>query len=211
MPASRSIRFSPRGGASYETNGKLNVAMTSRTAVPKTTVGLVPVLAVRDAVHFPLLVNTLHVVREPSLKAVRKSMDGERRVLVLSQQDMAVEDPQASDLCRIGTLSEPLQALPMPDTSLRVALKGLRRARATKVILRNGLFWAEIEEVVETYVEDVEVEARMRATIETFTSIVHLNKQIPPESLQTVVHLEHPGALADAVAHHLPVRAFAKQ
>lgn len=185
--------------------------MASRTASSKTTVSLIPVLAVRDAVHFPLLVNTLHVVREPSLRAIRKSMEGERRVLVLSQIDMSVEDPQAGDLCRMGTLSEPLQALPMPDTSLRVALRGISRARATKIVSRGGLFWAEIEDVPEQLVDDVDVEALMRATVETFTAVVQLNKNIPPEALQSVVHIDQAGHLADAIAHHLPIRPGAKQ
>src|SRR5438105_1549038 len=93
---------------------------------------LVPVLPARDAVHFPSLINTLQVVREPSRKALRRALDGDRTVLVLSQRDMGVEEPGANDLYRVGTLSEALQALPLPDTSLRVTLRGLRRARVLR-------------------------------------------------------------------------------
>src|SRR5579885_2380087 len=107
---------------------------------------LVPVLPARDAVHFPLLVNTLQVVREPSRKALRKALDSDRTVLVLSQRDMSVEEPGANDLYRVGTLSEALQALPLPDTSLRVTLRGLRRARVLRMVVRSGAFFAEIVE-----------------------------------------------------------------
>ncbi|MBC8066432.1 MAG: endopeptidase La [Chlorobia bacterium] len=172
---------------------------------------LVPVLAARDAVHFPSLINTLNVVREPSVRAIRKSMEADRRVLVLSQRDMGQEDPRVEDLYKTGTLSEALQALPMPDTSLRVVLKGLKRARATRLISKTGTFWAEIEEIEETESDDLNVEAVMRACVDSFGRVVGLNKQIPPEAMASVVHVESAGRLADAIAHHLPLRPSEKQ
>jgi len=72
---------------------------------------------------FPRLVTTLHVIREPSLKAVKQAMEGDRMVLVLSQTDMSVEEPGTEDLARVGTYSEVLQALPMPDGGMRVVLR----------------------------------------------------------------------------------------
>lgn len=171
----------------------------------------VPVLAVRDTVHFPHLLNTLHVVRDPSVRAVRRCMESDRLVLVLSQMDMSVEDPQSSDLCRLGTLSEILQAVPLPDTSLRVAMRGLRRVRATRVSSRGGLFWADIAEVEESKTDDLESESLRRLCIESFTRIVQLNPEIPPESLESVIHAEGAGLLADTILHHLPVRPADKQ
>lgn len=185
--------------------------MARKAAFEKSDKTLVPVLAARDAVHFPALINTLSVVREPSVRAIRKSMSSDRRVLVLSQKDMGQEDPQVKDLYVVGTLSEALQALPMPDTSIRVVLRGISRARATKLISRGGTFWAEIEEVQETESIDVETEATMRACVDGFSRVVGLNKQIPPEAMQSVVHVEGPGRLADAIAHHLPLRPAEKQ
>jgi len=172
---------------------------------------LVPVLAARDAVHFPALINTLNVVREPSVRAIRKSMESDRRVLVLSQRDMSQEDPRVEDLYVTGTLSEALQALPMPDTSLRVVLRGLKRARAVKLVSNKGTFWAEIEEVEESDNSDLKVDAMMRACTESFSRIVGLNKLIPPEAMQSVVHVESAGKLADAIAHHLPLKSSEKQ
>lgn len=172
---------------------------------------LVPVLAARDAVHFPALINTLNVVREPSVRAIRKSMETDRRVLVLSQRDMSQEDPQVGDLFVTGTLSEALQALPMPDTSLRVVLRGITRARAVRLIQRTGTFWAEIEEITEEAQDDLQVDAMMRACRDSFGRVIGLNKQIPPEAMASVVHVESAGRMADAIAHHLPIRPSEKQ
>ncbi len=173
--------------------------------------GYVPVLPVRDTVHFPGLMNTLHVVRELSLRAIRTSMEGDRRILVVSQKDMSVQEPGPNDLHSFGIISEPLQSLPLPDGSYRVALRGLRRVRVNKVVNQGGLFWAEVEEVSEGAVEPVRAEALMRAVVETFSNVVQLNKNIPPEAMQSVVHAEESGALADAIGHHLPVPPAQKQ
>ncbi|MEA2552985.1 MAG: ATP-dependent Lon protease [Fimbriimonadaceae bacterium] len=173
---------------------------------------LVPVLPARDAVHFPALINTLQVVRERSRKALRKALDGDRLVLVLSQRDMSLEEPGANDLYRVGTLSEVLQALPLPDSSLRVTLRGLRRAQVLRMIVRGGAFVAEIMELddpVET--SDVRAETLMRACVDTFGSVVQMHKSVPPEALETVVHLDTPCAVADTIAHHLPLRPAQKQ
>lgn len=176
-----------------------------------TTETLIPVLAVRDAVHFPLLINTLSVVREPSVRAIRRCMDADRRVLVLSQRDMSQEDPKVEDLYEIGTISEALQALPMPDTSLRVVLRGIQRVRATTLVSKGGTFWAEITPVEETEEPDLKQEALMRASIEAFGRVVGLNKHIPPEAMQSVVHVDSAARLSDAIAHHLPLKPVEKQ
>lgn len=173
---------------------------------------LVPVLPARDAVHFPALINTLQVVRERSRKALRRALDSDRQVLVLSQRDMSVEEPGANDLYRVGTLSEALQALPLPDTSLRVTLRGLRRARVLRMIVRGGAFMAEIVEIDEPLlVGDLRAETLMRACVDSFGSVVQLHKTVPPEALDAVAHLDEAATLADTIAHHLPLRPAQKQ
>jgi ATP-dependent Lon protease len=185
--------------------------MPGSKAAEKRELQLVPVLAARDAVHFPSLINTLSVARSPSVKAIRRSMDTDRRVLVLSQRDMAQEDPGVGDLHTVGTLSEALQALPMPDTSLRVVLRGIGRARAVRLISKAGTFWAEVEEIGETEATGLDVDAIMRACVDSFSRVVGMNKHIPPESMQSVSRVDTPSLMADTISHHLPLRPSEKQ
>lgn len=189
--------------------------MPRQRAIPEvagnaSTVAL-PVLPVRDAVHFPGQVTTLHVARDPSLRAVRRAMEGDRNVLVLSQRDMAQEDLNAEALHTVGTFSELLQAVPLPDGSLRVALRGLRRMRGTRLRREEGLFCCDPEELRERRSDDVETAATMRQAVEAFSVIVPLNAAIPPEALAGIGHLDNAGELADAIAHHLPLRPSEKQ
>ena len=172
---------------------------------------LVPVLAVRDAVHFPAVINTLHVARETSSRALRNAMEHDSRVIVLSQRDMAVEEPTAADLVEIGTLSEVLQALPMPDTSMRAVLRGIGRVRVTHLVRRDGMFWAQTEPLEEVPYIGVRAEAMQREAIQRLERIVRLGEDVPPEAMPAVAHVEESGALADAIAHHLPLRPHEKQ
>src|SRR5262245_44149365 len=90
---------------------------------------LVPVLAVRDVVHFPGGVDSLLVARDASLNALRVAQQGDRRVIAISQRDMSQEDPGPNDLYRVGTIGRLLQALPLPDGTMRGTIKGLDRAK----------------------------------------------------------------------------------
>ncbi len=175
------------------------------------SVDVFPVLAVRDAAHFPHTVTTLHVVRQASIKAVRRALDDERLVLVLVQRDRTVEDPTAQDLYRVGVVSEILQALPMPDASLRISLRGLDRAEVRRLQNRGGMFSAEAEIRPDRPAGGLEAEALMRACHRAFQSVVHLNKNIPPEAIQSLTHLDSPGALANTIAFHLPMSPAQKQ
>lgn len=174
-----------------------------------------PVVAARDAVHFPGLPNTLHVMREASHRAIRKAMEGERLVLVLSQKDMSQEEPTIRDLCPMGTISEVLQAIPLPDSSLRVSLRGVNRGSVVRVFSRAGCFWADVLPVPEQPAarsdERVETDALIRTAVESFTRVVQMDSAVPPEALQGLSQLEHPGQLADTILHHLPVRTKEKQ
>jgi ATP-dependent Lon protease len=172
---------------------------------------LIPVIAVRDVVHFPGIVNTLHVVRDASRNALREAGARDDLVFVVSQRDMALEEPEPADLHCVGTLSETLQSIPMPDGSVRLALRGLQRGRAARLVLEGGTFWAELVAVEETPSFGPETEASMREAIQLYTGIVEGNPDVPAESLQGLPQIESAGILTDLIAHHLPIRIQEKQ
>lgn len=170
-----------------------------------------PVLPVRDAVHFPEHVNTLLVGREVSLRALHRALEESRNVLVLTQTDVGVEDPTPDDLHRFGTVSEVIQVLPMPDGTMRVALKGLHRFSAERVRFEAGYIRATGSEIPEKRAGGADIDASMREAVRLFEAVMQLGKQIPFEAMQAATHEERAGALADLIAHHLPIRPAQKQ
>lgn len=170
-----------------------------------------PVLPVRDAVYYPNLINTLLVGRELSLRALHAALDTDRRVLVLTQTDVSVEDPHPTDLYGVGVVSEVLQVLPMPDGTMRVVLRGESRFRVEGTTVSKGFIQATGSVIPEQETFGATIDATMREAMRLFEEVTQLGKQIPFEALQMAAHLEQPGALADVIAHHLPLRPQQKQ
>ncbi len=111
----------------------------------------------------------------------------------------------------MGTISEVLQAIPLPDSSQRVALRGVQRGSVAKIFSKGGCFWAQVDPILDAPSDGLETEALMRAAVEEFTKVVQLDGAIPPESLQGIGQLDHAGHLADTIIHHLPLRTKEKQ
>ncbi|MBX7131876.1 MAG: endopeptidase La [Fimbriimonadaceae bacterium] len=187
----------------------MSKASKSRVESPATRNA--PVLPVRDNVHFPNLINTLLVGRELSVRALQSAMRKDRRVLVVGQRDVTVDEPRAADLYHVGTLSEVMQVLPMPDGTMRVVLRGLARSRVHSYAYRGGFFVAAIEELSQVSRGGTKVEALRREGIDAFNEIAGLGKQVPPEALEMLPAIEEPGELADIIANHLNLRPEVKQ
>ena len=168
-----------------------------------------PVLPVRDTVHFPGVIQTLLIGRDISLRALQEALEGDRETVVASQKDPQVEDPAARDLYRIGTLSEILHVLPLPDGTMRVVLRGLARAKIGKLTLRSGFLQGEYEFISEIRATGEQVDALMRECVSLFQQTAALGLQAPPEVLDILGSITEPGELADTIAHHLPTLSTA--
>ena len=171
----------------------------------------VAVVPVRDNVHYPLLVSTLLVGREISLRAIQYATQRDRLVLVLGQREMAVDEPTSEDMYRLGTLSEIMQVLPMPDGTMRLVLRGLTRCRVHRLTFRSGFYITECEPIQEVGPAGPEVEALKREAIEAFQQIATLGKVVSPEALELLPSVESPGHLADSIANQLNLRPAVKQ
>ncbi|GMV35990.1 MAG: Lon protease [Fimbriimonadales bacterium] len=170
-----------------------------------------PVLPIRDAVHFPEELSTLLVGRERSLRALDRALKTDRLLLVVAQKDVTVDEPEPSDLYRVGVVSEAVQALPVPDGTMRVVLRGQRRAEIAEIVSSHPFALAAIKPIEVTETHSSEMEALMRECASLFERVAQMSKQVPAEAVTSVMYIERPGRLADAVAHHLPLKPALKQ
>ncbi|MBX3113132.1 MAG: endopeptidase La [Fimbriimonadaceae bacterium] len=191
----------------------------ARTAKPKPTEDIktkrvsprIPVLPVRGTVHFPGVIQTLLVGREMSVRALQDALNKDREAIVVGQKDQLVEEPESSDLYSVGTLSEVLHVLPLPDGTMRVVLRGMARVEIDKFVFRSGAFSAEYTVSTEINPTTNSTEALMREAISIFQQAANLGIQIPPEVSETITAIDDPGHLADTIAHHMPTSSQVKQ
>ena len=171
-----------------------------------------PLLPVRDIVIFPAMVLPLAVGREKSIKALEEAMSSHRLIFLATQKNVQTEDPSPDDIHRIGTVSEVLQLLKMPDGTLKVLVEGIHRARWTDFrVSDKGYVEVELNILAETAEKTPETEALMRRSLSLFEQYVKLNTRLPMEIFVAVTNIVDPGRLADTIASHLMIKVADKQ
>ena len=84
-----------------------------------------PLLPLRDIVVFPHMVAPLFVGREKSIEALEKAMDQGNDIMLVTQRDAKVNDPQQEDLYEIGTVASIMQLLRLPDGTVKLANRAI--------------------------------------------------------------------------------------
>ena len=106
-----------------------------------------PTLPVRDTVVFPGVIMPLFVGRPRSLRAVESAFLQDKKLFVVAQSNNAVEDPEASDLYKVGTLCSLMQMLRLPDGTTKLLIEGATRMQTEEYRLDNEMFVAHITPV----------------------------------------------------------------
>ncbi len=168
-------------------------------------------LPLRDIVVYPKMIVPLFVGREKSIKALQKSVDNDQNIVLVTQKDPSVEDPQKEDVFQIGTLGTVLQLLKLPDDTVKVLVEGLERVRLDNVEPSDAGLEAEITILPDSKDDNPELEGIVRAVLSQFEEYVKLSKKIPPEVLISVNQIEDYTKLADTIASHLALKLADKQ
>jgi len=174
---------------------------------------LIPVLPLRDVVVYPHMVIPLFVGREKSIHALDLAMQSNKRIVLVAQKSAEVDDPGTGDIYSIGTLSNVLQLLRLPDGTVKVLVEGSQRVRIHHFTETESCFVADVSMLEQAQDDGVtqEVQALMRSLLNTFDQYVKLNKKIPGEVLTSVSGIEDPSRLADTIAAHMTLKLDEKQ
>ncbi|MCX7571335.1 endopeptidase La [Tumebacillus sp. DT12] len=171
-----------------------------------------PLLPLRGLLVYPTMVLHLDVGRDKSVRALEKAMVGENLILLVSQIETHVDDPEPEDIFRMGTIARVKQMLKLPNGTLRVLVEGLNRASILNYLdTDDDHFTVEVEEILEEEEHDAEVDALMRAVLHQFEQYIKISKKITQETLASVTDIDDPGRLADAIASHLTLKIKDKQ
>jgi ATP-dependent Lon protease len=158
------------------------------------------------------MVIPLFVGRERSIHALESAMKDNKQILLVAQKDAEVDDPGFEDLYRVGTLSNILQLLKLPDGTVKVLVEGSERSRVEKFRIEGRHFLATVSPMAdELHLTEQEVEVLTRTAINTFDQYVKLNKRIPPEVLNSLSGIDDTSRLADTIAAHMTIKIEDKQ
>lgn len=173
---------------------------------------LIPVLPLRDVVVYPNMVIPLFVGRDQSIDALNNAIKDNNQVLLVAQKSPDVDSPEIEDLYEIGTLSNMLQMLKLPDGTVKVLMEGEQRCIVRGYERQNGFLCARIEEIDETYkMPKKEKKILEAAALTSFENYVKLNNKIPPEVINALNEIDDASRLADTMAAHLNLKVADKQ
>ncbi|MDG0982235.1 MAG: endopeptidase La [Tateyamaria sp.] len=170
-----------------------------------------PVLPLRDIVVFPHMIVPLFVGREKSVRALEEVMADDKQILLSSQTDPAVDDPDASGIYKTGVLANVLQLLKLPDGTVKVLVEGQARVQIIDFLENENFFEARSEYLTETPGDEATTEALLRSVGNEFERYSKVKKNIPDEALAAVGETTEPAKLADLVAGHLGIEVEQKQ
>ena len=170
-----------------------------------------PFLPLRDIVLFPQMVMPLFIGRERSLAAVQAALDNGQNLIVASQRDSDVIEPEMEDLFTVGTEVALGKALKMPDNSTSVLAQGRRRLEIIEFTQWEPYIRVRAREIFEPMEWDRNTEALMRAVLTLFEKMASYGRNMPEDAFTFAINIGEPGWLADFVTSTLNISVTTRQ
>jgi ATP-dependent Lon protease len=159
-----------------------------------------PVLPVRDTVIFPHIISPLFVLRERSLRAVNAASEDDSPLIVVTQRDPLLEEPEGNDLYHVGTAVVIARMLRMPDGSTSILTQGHDRVEILEYLQFEPYMMARARVLPEPVREGVSTEALMRAVLAIFERVVQFSRNVSEDAYVMALNIDDPSWLADLVA-----------
>jgi ATP-dependent Lon protease len=168
-----------------------------------------PVVPLRGAVVLPMTVAPLGVSRQVSVEAINKALAGDRMVLLLLQ-NTDIDDPQADDLNKVGTVAI-IRQMAKGQGGMRVLVEGVARARAEFLQTEKGYLTALIKPLPEASQRSLEIDAHVRRLQELVDRALSLATGLSPDIRTLVTSLDDPLRVAYLLASLLDMKPEDKQ
>lgn len=171
-----------------------------------------PLVALKSMVVFPRTRMTLAIAREKSTRAVEAAMAQSHHWLVVaSQRDSDIDDPEPNDIYPIGTLVEITTLHNQADGSLQVLFTGLHRVRLTEYLEQKPYLRVGVDVPEEIAEEGSQIDAMVRHATSLFERYAQLNRRFSVEDITSIVALKTAARLSDMLAAHLVTDAIQQQ
>ena len=171
-----------------------------------------PLLPLRDIVIFPSMVVPLFVGREKSIKALQEVMKSDKSIVLVSQKNPEIDEPESKDIFSYGCLSKVLQLLKLPDGTVKVLVEGQKRVKILEIKNneKSTFLSCEIELASDTNVTK-DLEFYSQTLLKKFEKLVVLNKKDLSDNISAVKKIKDPSQIADNIASNLNLQIVEKQ
>lgn len=170
------------------------------------------ILPLRNTVLFPGVVIPITVGRDKSIKLIKDAYKGDKIIGVVSQRDVAIEDPTFDQLNDVGTVAVIIKMLQMPDGNTTVIIQGKQRFRLSEEVQSEPYIKATIQKFEEIRPKaDKEFKAIMASIKEMSMQIINLSPNIPSEAGIAIKNIESPSFLINFISSNMNADVPVKQ
>lgn len=176
-----------------------------------------PIVALRDIVVFPYMIIPLFIGRDRSVAAFEEALKTkDKRIVLLSQKNIQVEDPGLEDLYPVGTIATVLQLMKLPDGTAKVLIEGIQRGHVLETdsnsLAHVGCIEVNVKPLKTELIQNkVEMKALVKSLLSSFEHYAKLSSKLPPELLDSFHVLDDPVKLVDLIAAHMTFKVADKQ
>jgi ATP-dependent Lon protease len=170
-----------------------------------------PMVPIRDVVIFPHMLVPFVIGRKSSVKALEVALEGDKRIFLSTQYDASVDNPKPNEIYQIGTVSNLVQALKLPDGNTKVLVEGIERARILNLSEENGHMKADLRLSPfrnQTFTGYDNLINRVRQLFEQY---IKLSQNVNYEQVLSAIRMDDINRLADTVCSHLTLSVEEKQ
>ena len=170
-----------------------------------------PLLPLRDIVVFPHMIVPLFVGREKSIKALNEVMKTDKKIILVTQKNAEVDDPNEQDLYSYGCESKILQLLKLPDGTVKVLVEGIDRIKIIECKDNKDHLTSSVEIIKDKIDTKEDLLSLSLAIVRKLEKLTNLNKKISFELMTNLKELKNPSKIADHIAAQLIISIPEKQ
>ena len=171
-----------------------------------------PLLATRDLILFPKMLAPIFVAREKSVRALEHAYQTGTLLIMSAQKVATVEEPEADDIERTGTLAKVVQLFRLPDGTVKALVEGQSRVSIESFQSVSPHFSVTYKAIRPRRPRD---KARLRALVDgvarEFEVYVSQSHELPEEAETVLEGITDPDDVVDIIASHLVVGPDRKQ
>jgi len=175
------------------------------------TINSKPLLPLRDIVVFPSMVVPLFVGRDKSIKALQEVMKTDKSIVLVSQKNSEIDEPENKDIYAYGCLSKVLQLLKLPDGTVKVLVEGEKRVKIVEIKKETSNFLSCSIEIIDDTNKNKDSDLYALSLIRKFEKLLILNKRDLSDSINSIKKLKDASQIADNIASNLNLQIFEKQ
>jgi len=170
-----------------------------------------PYFPLRGIVIFPGMVVPLIVGRPKSINAIEKALSEDKLIVVSTQKNGLIEEPEPKDVFDVGIGCEIIQVLRLPDGTYRIIVEGIERLKITQFDVSPTIWNVHVEAMESINENDTEIEALMRLVEDKFALYSELNKKVPQDAILNLTNIDSPERLIMLVMSNLFISVEEKQ